>query len=656
MNELNAQFTISTRIGVAPLTVSFTNISSGPYTSVEWNFGDGSSSIEINPTHQYINAGTYYPVLKVFGTDGSTSEYRATITALQEEGEDDTVQQTLYTFKRFDPGQVQVRSTTVSGSTFETLYPFSGSNDLNPVSGSGIFELALSAVPFSVVSTRQQLIYSGDALDGAEFTAFANEGAGGSGLTGYLYIAWGGPSGQTTLDRWDSSEAKPIFTFKIVSADTSTPSLTIDRVTPLWRTQDSSGFTNAIAVVERSTNETYSSTDYRYLNLYGSVDSYQNFEISGWTNIDNTYNGVIQYFGLEDGTGQTVSIAGSNYSGYDASEKYTPGTIRLDLPNIMWHKSISSGITLTDLDGPTKIDESTSLRYRDLKDGNDNTVGKVLYDKKSILITDVELNAALTPTSNRNWTLPKPSLSLAGSGGDYDDGVKYYVTYANRDLANARCGLGTGYGTNYQSVAGVAFLPMHCRYIQSIEPGTGETRMIQIQADDSPWIAQEYYAGTGFPQNHIAIIIGTGTTASTVADDASWRYSACTSQSSLSNGFIIPNYSAMSASTYDSWMAGNTFERYGVDNEVFPYGSQEVGFGYLSGSFESTIYKVAATCVAKNNEFNSTQNDSHTGDDVYITEVGLYNENNDLLMIGKLSTPIKKNNEKYVTIKMEIDL
>ena len=42
----------------APLTVSFTNSSAGTVSAL-WNFGDGSTSTQLNPTHTYTAAGSY---------------------------------------------------------------------------------------------------------------------------------------------------------------------------------------------------------------------------------------------------------------------------------------------------------------------------------------------------------------------------------------------------------------------------------------------------------------------------------------------------------------------------------------------------------------------------------------------------------------------
>jgi PKD repeat protein len=62
------------RAGAAPLTVSFTDESTGTITSYLWNFGDGSTSIEKNPSHQYNTAGAYTVKLTVTGPGGSSAK------------------------------------------------------------------------------------------------------------------------------------------------------------------------------------------------------------------------------------------------------------------------------------------------------------------------------------------------------------------------------------------------------------------------------------------------------------------------------------------------------------------------------------------------------------------------------------------------------
>ena len=57
-----------------PLAVAFQNLTNplSPTDSVRWTFGDGSSSLVINPTHTYTNAGTYTVCLRVKKNNNTT--------------------------------------------------------------------------------------------------------------------------------------------------------------------------------------------------------------------------------------------------------------------------------------------------------------------------------------------------------------------------------------------------------------------------------------------------------------------------------------------------------------------------------------------------------------------------------------------------------
>ena len=62
-----AAFSVDRNTGEAPLVVRFTNRSSGQISGYGWNFGDGSSSAEASPVHEFRNAGEYEVKLTVVG-------------------------------------------------------------------------------------------------------------------------------------------------------------------------------------------------------------------------------------------------------------------------------------------------------------------------------------------------------------------------------------------------------------------------------------------------------------------------------------------------------------------------------------------------------------------------------------------------------------
>jgi formylglycine-generating enzyme required for sulfatase activity len=86
-----AAFSMDQQIAEAPITVEFTDLSVPPpssklfgnngnstpptLTSWAWDFGDGATSTEQNPTHTYGDPGVYTASLTVTASDGTTSTF-----------------------------------------------------------------------------------------------------------------------------------------------------------------------------------------------------------------------------------------------------------------------------------------------------------------------------------------------------------------------------------------------------------------------------------------------------------------------------------------------------------------------------------------------------------------------------------------------------
>lgn len=78
---IDACFLTSRSSGKAPLGVSFDpSCSTGNVASWLWNFGDSSESDLKNPSHVFVNPGTYTVTLTMTTTDGLKSSKRSTIT------------------------------------------------------------------------------------------------------------------------------------------------------------------------------------------------------------------------------------------------------------------------------------------------------------------------------------------------------------------------------------------------------------------------------------------------------------------------------------------------------------------------------------------------------------------------------------------------
>jgi len=69
-----ALFSASRKNGSSPLKTSFTSTSTGNITDWEWDFGDGSTSTDENPSHTYNTIGSYTVSLSVTSPEGSDTK------------------------------------------------------------------------------------------------------------------------------------------------------------------------------------------------------------------------------------------------------------------------------------------------------------------------------------------------------------------------------------------------------------------------------------------------------------------------------------------------------------------------------------------------------------------------------------------------------
>ena len=66
-----AEFKATPLVGIAPISVQFTDLSQGKPTSWIWEFGDGGISGLKNPLHRYKSAGFYNVLLSVSNFNGT---------------------------------------------------------------------------------------------------------------------------------------------------------------------------------------------------------------------------------------------------------------------------------------------------------------------------------------------------------------------------------------------------------------------------------------------------------------------------------------------------------------------------------------------------------------------------------------------------------
>jgi len=104
----------------------------------------------------------------------------------------------------------------------------------------------------------------------------------------------------------------------------------------------------------------------------------------------------------------------------------------------------------------------------------------------------------------------------------------------------------------------------------------------------------------------------------------------------------------------------------GLRQEIAFTGSNTTSSASLSYRTIDQAYKMIYFCHAGQNEFNSTSNHTYNhnrgfykpeeADSLWVTEVGLYDDNDDLLAYAKLSEPVEKNKLETLTFKVELEL
>ncbi len=159
-----AAFTGSPTSGSAPLTVSFTDQSTGP-DSWSWDFGDTGTSTLQNPDHIYTTAGTYTVSLTVtnaYGNDVVTKTDYITVTVPQPPVADFTASSTL-----IEEGQSIAFTDTSTNTPTSWTWSFPGGNPSsstaqNPTvtyNTAGIYNVTLTAANAADQDTETRVNY-----------------------------------------------------------------------------------------------------------------------------------------------------------------------------------------------------------------------------------------------------------------------------------------------------------------------------------------------------------------------------------------------------------------------------------------------------------------------------------------------------------------
>jgi hypothetical protein len=312
------------------------------------------------------------------------------------------------------------------------------------------------------------------------------------------------------------------------------------------------------------------------------------------------------------------------------------------------------------------------LRYYHLWDTNTNDngypnrVGKVWPDLKLITFDDDEIIAALSYKSNRNWTLPAPKLGLI---------VPNTCNNTPADDVGLLSGSSECLWVTYRLNSSAFTESLHCNYYTKIcgtdpdcPPDTADVTF--RLGDEFPFLNHEITSlPSGFSANELVIIVQK-VNAGERPDPTGWYEINVTSQieSTKINGFLTS--SGLTNSTisinlpdYESAIAsGNNYDltRYidlptiGDIGNTLNFGGEYFFYGEIETEIQATIYVMNYLCNLGQNQFMTSNNPTWSESDVpYVSEIGLYDNDKNLMIITKVQSPEMRLGVQQYSIKFD---
>jgi hypothetical protein len=300
------------------------------------------------------------------------------------------------------------------------------------------------------------------------------------------------------------------------------------------------------------------------------------------------------------------------------------------------------------------------MRYYHLWDTNanpngiPNRVGKVYPDSKIVVFDDEEIVAAMSYKSNRNWTLPAPQLNLLAPNlctGDIDSvGIltdntqTLYLTYRFDSTAYTQS--------------------LHCNYYSKIMGPTGTTQPMNVAlrfGNEFPFLSEGCY---GFHANSMKILVQIVTTGFKPLPNG-WKEIDVTSDLV---GTLVDGYIVQSGITNTTFVISlNDFTggtRYNLANYInlptlgtnngLNFGDEYYFYGNFITDIEATIYEMKYGINLSNQQFTNTSNPTSTGTtNNYLTEIGLYNLQKELMILSKLQYPVLRQGLQQFLVKYD---
>lgn len=215
---------------------------------------------------------------------------------------------------------------------------------------------------------------------------------------------------------------------------------------------------------------------------------------------------------------------------------------------------------------------------------------------------------------------------------------------------------------------------IHCKYIQSFTTDSLNGKALNMyfsSENDLPFLADTGSTnGTGFTATRIVALIqvmnGVSDSGTTInpTSDGWYRYDitnqienhvfgAVIDRKSLVNTLFVIEFNKLSDPYVLDYL---NYPSNIADNNVMGFGEEVIFFGTVRSDIKATVYTTDIAINLPLNSYNSTTNPTWDGSSkVSISEVGIYDDNNNLVGIGKLNFPIDKDSSIARTISFQLD-
>lgn len=338
---------------------------------------------------------------------------------------------------------------------------------------------------------------------------------------------------------------------------------------------------------------------------------------------------------------------------------------KIYIPFLMYHRSETGTIGAyfimddTDYYVNSNYNETSRIKFRFLKDENDNRVGKIFVDKQLIIFDDQEIVAALDYRSNRKFTLPAPKIGLVSSNDNnslFDGNTKqtFFVTYMVEDSTNKMTPLPCNYFIKIESNTDSDGCNMNSKNDISLKFNGNEFKHL---SDDINNIKNKFY----FEKLHVLIQETDGSLPKSdlwkiidVTNDFGSNIGGFNQNIIGSTNIVISNERFEDAPIFDlgDYM-GQSYLSVNMDGVKPMFGEEQDFAGSIKLNRGTNIEEMSFYINLPETQFNITQNPTYTNGDKFITEVVLLDDKKKTLVEGKLPIPIKRVGTQVLNIKID---